>query len=96
MDNSSEIIEMHAIFSGRVQGVGFRMTIKYHATALHLTGIVRNLPDGRVETNIQGTQKNLEAFISRVNAQPGAASLDSIETHFEPLSSPCSNFRVIY
>jgi acylphosphatase len=40
---------LHLLYSGRVQGVGFRYTVKSVANGFELTGIVRNLPDGRVE-----------------------------------------------
>jgi acylphosphatase len=36
-------------YSGRVQGVGFRYTVKQIASGYEITGFVRNLPDGRVE-----------------------------------------------
>ena len=37
------------LYSGRVQGVGFRATVRYLACGYDVTGTVRNLPDGRVE-----------------------------------------------
>src|SRR5207248_2933045 len=37
------------LFSGRVQGVGFRYTVKNIALQHNISGYVRNLPDGRVE-----------------------------------------------
>jgi acylphosphatase len=41
-------------FSGRVQGVGFRYTVKNIAIRHNVSGFVRNLPDGRVEMVIEG------------------------------------------
>ncbi len=49
-------------FSGRVQGVGFRYTAKTVATGFEITGIIRNLPDGRVELVAEGSHAELEAF----------------------------------
>ncbi len=49
-------------FSGRVQGVGFRYTAKTVATGFEITGIIRNLPDGRVELVVEGSHAELEAF----------------------------------
>jgi acylphosphatase len=49
-------------YSGRVQGVGFRYTVKTLASGFEATGIVRNLPDGRVELAVEGTREELEAF----------------------------------
>ena len=38
----------HVFFEGRVQGVGFRWTVKNLARGYDVIGWVKNLPDGRV------------------------------------------------
>jgi acylphosphatase len=53
---------MHILYSGRVQGVGFRYTTKTVAMGFELTGTVRNLPDGRVELTVEGERTELQAF----------------------------------
>ena len=53
---------MQIFYSGRVQGVGFRYTAKTVAAGFEITGIVRNLPDGRVELIAEGAREELEAF----------------------------------
>jgi len=45
-----------------VQGVGFRYTTKTVATGFEITGIVKNLPDGRVELVAEGSHAELDAF----------------------------------
>ncbi len=50
------------VYSGSVQGVGFRYTVLRAATGFEVTGTVRNLPDGRVELIAEGAQDELEAF----------------------------------
>ena len=49
-------------YSGRVQGVGFRITACRVAMGYEVTGTVRNLPDGRVELIAEGAREELEAF----------------------------------
>lgn len=49
-------------YSGKVQGVGFRITTVRVATGYEVTGQVRNLPDGRVELIAEGRREELEAF----------------------------------
>jgi len=49
-------------YSGRVQGVGFRYTVKIVAQGFEVTGTVRNLPDGRVDLIAEGQRDELEAF----------------------------------
>lgn len=53
---------MRIFYSGSVQGVGFRFAVKSTATGFEVTGIVRNLPDGRVELNAEGVREELEEF----------------------------------
>ena len=53
---------MHVFYSGRVQGVGFRYTVRTVATGYEVNGTVRNLPDGRVELIAEGAKEELEAF----------------------------------
>ena len=55
---------MIALFSGRVQGVGFRYTAKTVATGFEITGTIRNLPDGRVELVAEGIPAELEAYLA--------------------------------
>ncbi len=49
-------------YSGSVQGVGFRWTVKMLARGYEVTGFVRNLPDGRVELAVEGQRDELNAF----------------------------------
>ena len=53
---------MRVFYSGRVQGVGFRYTAKTAAMGYDIAGVVRNLPDGRVELTAEGAREELEAF----------------------------------
>jgi acylphosphatase len=53
---------LHLFYEGRVQGVGFRYTVKSVAPGFEVTGIIRNLPEGRVELIAEGQKEELEAF----------------------------------
>jgi acylphosphatase len=53
---------LHAYYSGHVQGVGFRYTARWLARGFEVTGLVRNLLDGRVELVAEGERAELEAF----------------------------------
>jgi len=53
---------LHVFYSGTVQGVGFRYTVKSLARGFEVTGTVRNLPDGRVELVAEGQRHELEEF----------------------------------
>ena len=53
---------MQIIYSGDVQGVGFRYTVRTVASGFDVTGTVRNLPDGGVELVAEGAKDELAAF----------------------------------
>ena len=59
-------VRWHILFSGTVQGVGFRYRAAYMAGSLGLTGWVKNLWDGRVEMAVQGDQSSVEQMIARL------------------------------
>ncbi len=56
-----EMIELHAVAHGQVQGVGFRATVQAHARSMRLNGKVRNCTDGTVELIAQGSPSNWKA-----------------------------------
>lgn len=57
---------VHALFSGSVQGVGFRYTTERLARRYPVTGFVKNLPNGRVELVAEGEEKSLQEFLAAV------------------------------
>ncbi len=60
------MIARQIFYEGRVQGVGFRWTVKNIARGFEVTGWVRNLPDGRVELQAQGDAEEVTAFIEAI------------------------------
>ena len=60
----------HLYLSGSVQHVGLRYTALYLCGDLRLAGGVQNLPDGRVELEIQGDVSSLRRFYIELKSQP--------------------------
>jgi acylphosphatase len=54
------------LYSGRVQGVGFRVTTRHLACGYDVTGTVRNLHDGRVELVVEGMRDEVQAFLDGI------------------------------
>ena len=54
-------------YAGRVQGVGFRYSVREIACGFEVAGAVRNLPDGRVELDVEGDESELQAFIEAID-----------------------------
>ena len=66
-------------YSGRVQGVGFRYTVRWVATRFAVTGFVKNLPDGRVQLVAEGQPDQLRGFVEAVDAEMGHYIADARE-----------------
>ena len=64
--------------SGNVQGVFFRSSAKKKALELQLTGFVKNLGDGLVYIEAQGSTKNLEDFIDWCHIGPRHANVRGV------------------
>lgn len=56
----------HVFYTGRVQGVGFRYSTREVACGFEVTGLVRNMADGRVELIIEGDEAEAEAFLEAI------------------------------
>jgi acylphosphatase len=53
---------LRVLYTGHVQGVGFRYTVKSVAAGFEVTGAIRNLSDGSVELLAEGEKGELRAF----------------------------------
>ena len=73
--------------SGLVQGVFFRDSTRQMANELKLSGIVRNLRDGRVEVQVAGDETDVETLIKWLEIGPKYAKVSTIEVIDMPLES---------
>jgi acylphosphatase len=64
-------VRIRVVYSGRVQGVGFRATASWCADGLNVSGFVRNQPDGTVLLEAQGAAQDVEALLARVAERMG-------------------------
>jgi acylphosphatase len=77
------------IINGRVQGIGFRAWMVEKATALGLSGWVRNRLDGSVEALVAGDTAAVEELLRLCRRGPRMAEVVSIE---EDLADPPTHF----
>jgi acylphosphatase len=77
---------------GRVQGVGFRWFAWEAATREGLAGLVRNLPDGSVEIEVEGERDALDRFEWKVSSGPTGARVDHVERESAPVTGRFRGF----
>ncbi|MDA7791813.1 acylphosphatase [Opitutales bacterium] len=60
-------IRATVIYTGRVQGVGFRWQVNQIAKFFSCSGFVKNLSDGTVELVVEGTGREVRGMVEKVN-----------------------------
>ena len=86
-------IRKHFIFHGSVQGVGFRYRMYYAARANGVSGWVKNLYDGTVEAELEGTESAIDTAVAQTG-NGHFVSIDSIEVCTVPIHGDHS-FEII-
>jgi acylphosphatase len=82
-------------FEGRVQGIGFRYTVKDLARGFDVSGWVRNLPDGTVQMLAAGEEAEIDAFLGAIlRDSPVAGNIRSHRVWDEPVPAGLAGFRI--
>ena len=87
---------VHAYYSGRVQGVGFRLTAEETAQALHVVGWIKNLRDGRVELIAEAEEATLERFLDAICQGPMKNFIQRVELSWGSASETFDEFEIRY
>lgn len=61
------MISVEVFYEGRVQGVGFRWSVRNVAKGFDVTGWILNLPDGRVQMQVGGEEEEVRSFLAAIN-----------------------------
>jgi acylphosphatase len=91
----NEIVRVHIWVKGRVQGVGFRAHVEYHARQIRgLTGWVRNVGYDTVEAVAEGHRTDIERFIEAMKQGPRMSRVDEAKVEYENVTGEFSTFGV--
>ncbi|HVU55234.1 MAG TPA: acylphosphatase [Puia sp.] len=87
---------VHLLIKGKVQGVFYRASAKAAAERLHITGWVKNTPEGHVEALASGEEGGLRQFVEWCRKGPGKAVVSEvIELERRPDEEARGNFAII-
>jgi acylphosphatase len=73
-----------AVVSGHVQGVGYRWFVQGRATASGLAGSARNLPDGRVEVVLEGSDDAVRGVVAALDGPDAPGTVTGVVCRSEP------------
>ena len=88
-------VRAHDWVKGRVQGVGFRAHVEYHARQIgELTGWVRNVGYDTVEAIAEGERAKVELFIGKMKEGPRSSRVDESRVEWEDVTGEFQGFGV--
>ena len=86
-------VRKHIVFTGRVQGVGFRYRASYAARGIGVSGWVTNNWDGSVEMEAQGTKEQIQKILVLLN-QGNYIHIDNMDIEEIPLVEKEKGFHI--
>lgn len=86
---------IHAIVSGRVQGVSYRAATASEARRLGVVGWVRNRSDGTVELEAEGSDETVSQLIAWCEQGPPAAAVSGVVVDEIPATGNDAMFAVV-
>ena len=83
----TRVIARRLVIRGRVQGVGFRYSLREEALRRGVDGWTRNRRDGTVEALVQGEQSAVDSVIEWARRGPPSAEVSDVEVIEEALGN---------
>ncbi len=82
------------IVTGRVHGVGFRYFCLTHANNLGLNGYVKNMPDGSVNSFVEGDKDSIEQYFNLMQQGPKSSSVTKTEINWFSYIKQFNSFMI--
>ena len=93
-DVTDKLVRRRVVYRGRVQGVFFRATAQEISRRFEVVGYVRNLPDGTVELEAQGSPTQVEELLTAVH-QEYRANITSADIEDADLRQDEVTFEIV-
>ena len=92
----AELIRYAGKAEGHVQGVGLRMYVQQHAKDLGITGWIRNMEDGTVDMELQGTPEKVEELEKIIRKGNYFIRVDAFSLESMPVVADETTFKIRY
>jgi acylphosphatase len=92
--SEGSVVAKRVLYEGRVQGVGFRFSVKSITTGYDVVGGVKNLIDGRVELEVQGEEKEVDEFLEAILKSHLRRHINRFIVREIPLKSGIKGFEI--
>jgi acylphosphatase len=89
-------VRAHAVISGRVQGVFFRVETQRAAEGFGVLGWVRNRRDGTVEAVFEGAQQAVDAVLAWCQEGPNLAVVKHVEVKWQDYTGEYKGFDITF
>ncbi len=89
-----DLVAAEIFVSGMVQGVGYRFFTQRVAEELKMSGWVRNLPDGRVQVEVEGLRPRIEELLARLRVGPRLSSVTDVTVTWKAARGTVHGFMV--
>ncbi|MCJ7710168.1 MAG: acylphosphatase [Chloroflexi bacterium] len=91
---ATDQVRLDALVRGRVQGVGYRVFALREALSLGLAGFVANTSDGGVRVVAEGSRRDADRLLERLEEGPPAGWVDRVVVRWEPARGIVPGFRI--
>jgi len=85
---------LHALITGRVQGVGFRFFVQQAAAGAGATGWVRNRRDGRVEVVAEADALPMAQFTAALKRGAPSSFVSDVDLEWSPATGEFAGFEI--
>jgi acylphosphatase len=93
--SADHIERREVVYSGRVQGVGFRLTARQIAQSHAVTGFVKNLDDGRVQLVAEGQPAELDRLLAAI-AERMEGNIREARVARSPATGQFATFEIVH
>ena len=89
-------VRAHAVISGRVQGVFFRVETQRTAEGFGVLGWARNRRDGTVEAVFEGRQQDVDVTLNWCRQGPRMSRVDKVDVNWQDYTGEFKSFDITY